>query len=436
MLRVVLKHHTTALEQQTWQRNRHLTRLLSVRIRSHSQCLTSQNHSSYKESITQKKAAHQSFTMPVKVTKLEGKPLGAVITLPEGCTDPSELSPEDFDTVYKALHEHLVIVIPGMEDLPPKSQWKLTTMFDPTCDQSGKSYGHGKEFRHDKSVLRRDGTSIPDQPQVQVLGQGEWPAGHYGLGDISLRHPTHFDFHKKPLTQEQAFEQDMTRFYRWHIDSALYGLSPPVATTLLGIHVPPHSRKQKVVYEDNGDVLELTQGATAFVSGAKAFEMLSPEDQERALKTTVVYAPHPYIFISSARATPDGLTMVSEGKETPFDELPPWEESKIKKLPLVWTNPITKKHHLQVHGCCIHKLELPDGTVLELDDARKEVYRMMRPAIAPENVYAHDWNKGDLAIFFNRGVWHSVTGQFSEGERRLMHQCNIASGQDPQTLTA
>lgn len=44
-------------------------------------------------------------------------------------------------------------------------------------------------------------------------------------------------------------------------------------------------------------------------------------------------------------------------------------------------------------------------------------------------------------LFFNRGVWHSVTGEFkglgSDGmdERRLMHQCNIASGLDPVTIS-
>ncbi|CDO94289.1 unnamed protein product [Kluyveromyces dobzhanskii CBS 2104] len=371
--------------------------------------------------------------MPITVLPLENQPLGAKVLLPDGCNDPSALSEEDFKSLYDALMTYSVVVIPGMEDLKPESQWKLTTKFDPTCDQTGKSYGHGKEFRHQNSVLRRDGMTIPDQPQVQVLGQGKWPAGHYGMGELELRHPTHFDFHNKPLTDQEAFEEHKTRFYRWHIDSALYDLSPPVVTTLLGIHVPPASRKQTVHYEDTGDVLEVTQGATAFVSGSNAFESLSKEDQERALKTTVVYAPHPYIFISPARATSDGLTMVSDGKEMPFEELPPWEKSKVKRLPLVWTNPVTKKHHLQVHGCCIHQLVLPDGTVLELEDARKEVYRLMRPAIHPDNVYAHAWDKGDLVIFHNRGVWHSVTGQFQDGERRLMHQCNIASGTDPVT---
>ncbi|QLG73835.1 hypothetical protein HG535_0F03460 [Zygotorulaspora mrakii] len=372
--------------------------------------------------------------MPVVLTPLEGRNFGAKVTLPEGCNDPSELSEVDFKTLYEGLHKHLVLVIPAMENLSPKSQWKLTTLFDSTCDRTGAAYGHGKEFRHDKSVLRKDGTSVPSQPQVQVLGQGFWQAGHEGLGDVNLRHPVHFDFHRDPLTDEEAHEKNMTRFYRWHIDSALYGLSPPVCTTLLGIHVPPSTKKQKIVYDD-GDELEVNQGATAFVSGATAFDLLSPEDQEKALGATVVYAPHPYIFISPAKATSDGLTMVSEKKEMPLDELPPWEESKIKRLPLVWTNPVTKKHHLQVHGCCIYQLKFADGTVLDLEDARNAVHKMMRPAIASKYVYAHNWEAGDLAIFFNRGVWHSVTGQFSPGEKRLMHQCNIASGQDPFTLT-
>ena len=86
--------------------------------------------------------------------------------------------------------------------------------------------------------------------------------------------------------------------------------------------------------------MELNQGATCFVSGEQAFAGLSDENKQFALNTKVEYAPHPYIFISPAGATSDGLTMVSEGKEIPFDKLPQWEESKIKKLPMVWTNPV------------------------------------------------------------------------------------------------
>lgn len=365
----------------------------------------------------------------IEFTPLENAPLGAVVTLPAGVTDPSKLNDADFKALKDALFTYSVLIIPGQEDLAPSSQYQLTKRMDPTCEGG---YGHSKEFRHDKSVLRRDGTSVPSQPQVQILGQGTFE-NHEGLESITLRHPTHFDFHKTQLS-EQELKDHYTRFYRWHLDSALYGLSPPVCTTLLGIHVPESSKKMKIKYEDTNEEIEIAQAGTAFISGANTFAQLSKEDQELALGTTVEYAPHPYIFISPARATSDGLTMVSENKETPLSELPEWEESKIKRLPMVWTNPVTGKHHLQVHGCCVYKLHRADGTVLEMEDARKEVYRLLRPAIAPKNIYVHAWKKGDLAIFHNQGVLHSVTGQFADGETRLMHQCNIASGVDPVTV--
>lgn len=383
----------------------------------------------------------------LQVSPIEGQSFGATVILPADLpnNDPSKLSEEDVTKLRKALHVHSVLLIKNQENLSPASQYELTQKLDPSLPQGSNNYGHGKEFRHKDSVLQKDGCSIPSQPQVQVLGQGSWDFGgedaslatesadgHYGLTKITLTHPTHKTFHKDLLTEEEMVQGKKTRFYRWHIDSALYDLSPPLATTLLGIHVPEHDDTLTVEYEDDGDKLELTKGATCFVSGKEAFDRLSPEDQELALNTIVEYAPHPYIFISPAKATSDGLTMVSESKEHSFDQLPEWEPSKIKKLPMVWTNPITGKHHLQAHGCCVYKLHRTNtGEVLELEDARKELHRLMRPAIASKNVYAHSWSKGDLVIFHNRGVWHSVTGQFNEGERRLMHQCNIASKQDP-----
>ncbi|CAH2355497.1 putative alpha-ketoglutarate-dependent xanthine dioxygenase Xanap [[Candida] railenensis] len=389
----------------------------------------------------------------LSITPLTGTPFGAKVTLPDYANnDPANLNEEDFQKLFEGVHENLVVVIPNQAELLPKSQYLLTKRFDPTLPEpkgdTGAGYGHGKEFRHDKSVLKKDGCSVKSQPQVQILGQGKFAAdepGNENGEEISLTHPSHTSFHHSPLTEDQIKKEGRTRFYRWHIDSALYDLSPPVVTTLLGIKVPPTTQTQTIVYEDDtGDKLELTQGATCFTSGQRAFEILSDEDKEFALNTTVEYAPHPYIFISPAGATSDGLTMVSEGKEFKFEELPEWEESKVKKLPMVWTNPVTKKHHLQLHGCCLHRLHTKnaDGSVttLELKESRERAHQLMRPAIAPKNVLAHSWTEGDLVIFYNRGVWHSVTGEFkaikTDGadERRLMHQCNIASSVDPTTI--
>lgn len=387
------------------------------------------------------------------ISPLEGAPFGALVSLPAYChNDPANLNETDFERLFDGVHKHLVVVIPGQAKLAPKLQYLLTKRFDPTIpepkatiDDKGAGYGHGKEFRHKQSVLRKDGCSVKDQPQVQILGQGQFGADEPGNENgeaIDLTHPLHTTFHHTPLTSEQIKEEKRTRFYRWHIDSALYDLAPPVVTTLLGIKVPPLTQTQKIVYEDGlGDELELTRGATCFTLGALAFEALSPEEQKFALSTTVEYAPHPYIFILPAGATSDGLTMVSEGKETPLDELPEWESSKVKRLPMVWTNPVTGKPHLQLHGCCLFKLHTTqdDGSVqtLGLAEARLRAHKLMRPAISPSKVLAHGWTEGDLVIFFNRGVWHSVTGEFKglgangRDERRLMHQCNILSGADP-----
>ncbi|ANB14328.1 hypothetical protein AWJ20_5294 [Sugiyamaella lignohabitans] len=362
----------------------------------------------------------------LKVHPLPGAPLGAVIELPEGVKDPSKLGDKDFETLKKALQTYLVVVIKDQAELAPESQYELTKRFDPTC---AGNYGHSKEFRNEKSVLRKDGVSVPTVPQVQILGQGEM-TNHCGLDKFTLTHPTHNTFHKNVLSKEEQ-DAGYTRYYRWHIDAALYGLSPPVATTLLGIHVPPATKRQRIRYEDTGEEFEVSQAATAFVSGANAFDLLSEEDKKLALETTVEYPPHPFIYISDARATSDGLTMVSEGKELPFDQLPEWEESKIKRLPLVWTNPVTGKHHLQTAACAAGSLVRSNGERLGLEETRKELQRLMRPAISPKHVYAHEWQQGDLVIFYNRGVWHSVTGQFAPGETRLMHQCNVSSGLDP-----
>lgn len=390
-------------------------------------------------------------TDTITISTLEDKPFGCSITLPSYAkNDPANLDDDDFKKLFDAVHTNLVVIIPGQAELPPKSQYLLTKRFDPSIpepkeDSGFAGYGHGKEFRHAQSVLKKDGTTVKSQPQVQILGQGIFEAdepGNENGAQIDLTHPSHTTFHHTPLTEQQIQEEHRTRFYRWHIDSALYDLAPPVVTTLLGIKVPPATKTQLIDYDDgSGDKLKLTQGATCFVSGQQAFEGLSEEDQSFALNTIVEYAPHPYIVISPAGATKDGLTMVSEGKEIPFDKLPEWEESKIKKLPMVWTNPVTNKHHLQLHGCCLHKLHttLPNGETktFELKEAREKAHELMRPAIRPAKVLPHTWNQGDLVIFYNRGVWHSVTGEFKgvnngKDERRLMHQCNIASGFDPK----
>lgn len=136
--------------------------------------------------------------------------------------------------------------------------------------------------------------------------------------------------------------------------------------------------------------------------------------------------------MSQSKSRSDGLGLVSEGLELPLSDLPPIDQSKIKTLPMCWRNPVTGKLALQVHPSAIEKLHLADGTVIEdLKEVREIVHRLQRPGIAPELVYPVNWDEGDMALFNNHGVLHSVTGSFLPEEVRIFRQCNLAASEEP-----
>ncbi|HVZ72948.1 MAG TPA: TauD/TfdA family dioxygenase [Polyangia bacterium] len=339
---------------------------------------------------------------------------------------PERLDDATFAALERAVLTHAVVVVRGQEHLSPRAQYELTRRFDPKVT----SYGHGN--RPDimkQSVLVQDLVSIPDWPQVKLLGNGR-VTDHEGLPPVELHHPSHRSFHLQPLSDEDE-ASGLTRFYRWHIDAALYDLHPPKVTTLLALKVP-EARQETVVYDDGtGDSLDVTLGTTAFVSGAKAYELLAPEQRAWVDKTVARYAPHPYVWMRNARARSNGLGLVSEGRELSRAELPPWEASKITALPLVWKNPLTGQRALQLHAYCVEDLVVDGKPVGDLAECRRLLYEIMRPGIAPSRVYAHAWRDGDLVIFHNRAVWHSVVGSLRPNDVRIYHQCNLAASEPP-----
>jgi alpha-ketoglutarate-dependent taurine dioxygenase len=331
----------------------------------------------------------------------------------------------DFDVLREAVYTHQVVIIKNQAGATPKAQYELTRRFDP----SSTNYGHGKTLDAKRSVLHPDLKTIPHQPQVQVIGNG-FVEAYEGLENITLRHPHHRKFHRDPVPLEEDLKA--TRFFRWHIDAALYELSPPRVTSLMAVKVPSGG-SQTLRYDDgSGDELAVSLGTTAFVSGYTMYDILSDEDKAFARTTKVQYAPHPYIWMSPAKSLPTGLGMYSEGLELPYSELPPVEEDKIKILPMVWKNPVTRRLALQIHPSAVEKLLLADGTVIDdLKEVRAICYRMQRPGIAPDLVYAHEWEEGDMVLFNNHGVIHSVVGAFREDEIRIFRQCNMAASEDP-----
>lgn len=337
--------------------------------------------------------------------------------------DVEHLTDEDFAAIRDLLYHHHVVVLKNQSSLTPKAQYELTRRFDPGAN----TYGHGKTLDAKRSVLHPDLKTIPHQTQVQVIGNGFYEE-YEGLKNITLKHPHHKTFHKTKIPEEDDLKA--TRFYRWHIDAALYALNPPKVTSLLAVNVPA-GRRQTLRYDDGtGDELDVPLGTTAFVSGQKMYNLLSEEDKEFVRNSKVEYAPHPYIWMSPARARPDGLGMESDGLELPESELPPIDKADIKILPMCWKNPVTGNLSLQIHPAAVKAIHRPDGTVMtDLKEVRELIHRLQRPGIAPELVYAHDWVEGDCVLFNNQGVIHSVVGAFSPEEKRLFKQCNMASSE-------
>lgn len=331
----------------------------------------------------------------------------------------------DFSLIYDALYKHQVVILKGQAGCSPKAQYELTHRFDPDA----QGYGHGKTHDAKRSILHPDLKTVPHQPEVQIIGNG--PISEYeGLRDIRLVHPHHRNFHKHPVPVSD--DLTCTRFYRWHIDAALYDLNPPKVTTLLAVSVP-EGRRQTLRYDDgSGDEMDVPLGTTAFVSGYKMYDILSDEDKDFARTSRIEYAPHPYIWMSKAKSRSDGLGLYSDALELPEHELPSIDEAKVQILPMVWKNPVTEKLALQIHPSAVRKIHLKNGDVIDdLEAVRDIVHRLQRPGISPHLVYAHDWKEGDMVLFNNRGVLHSVVGAFTPEEVRLFRQCNMAASDPP-----
>lgn len=99
---------------------------------------------------------------------------------------------------------------------------------------------------------------------------------------------------------------------------------------------------------------------------------------------------------------------------------------------MTWRYPVTGNLSLQIQPSPVRKIHLSTGAVIDdLVRVREVVYRLQRPAISPRYVYAHDWAEGDMVLFNNHGVLHSVVGTLRPEEVRVFRQCNLAASDVP-----
>ncbi|EEY63528.1 uncharacterized protein PITG_15878 [Phytophthora infestans T30-4] len=192
---------------------------------------------------------------PIQAPQESAVDFGAAITN----VDLDNLTDKDFAIIRNALYNSHVVVLKNQQGVSSRAQYELTRRFDPDAS----TYGHGKTLDVKKSVLHSDLKTVPHQPQVQIIGHGHYDE-YEGLKNFTLKHPHHKMFHKTAIPEKD--DLNFTRFYRWHIDAALYKLNPPKVTSLLAVKVPV-GRRQTLRYDDGtGDELGVALGTTAFVS--------------------------------------------------------------------------------------------------------------------------------------------------------------------------
>ncbi|KAK4561462.1 hypothetical protein LTR86_004780 [Recurvomyces mirabilis] len=260
-------------------------------------------------------------------------------------------------------------------------------VFDP--DETTGGFAHGA----DPYLTSHNGVdiyglpnrpAIPIQPQVHVLGRGEVPTNHYSLPpNFKVKGIDHVDFHLPPHISTEDRENGASRFYQWHFDGSLYNIPPPRVGCLLAVRTPKGPDVTVRWDDGSGSELKIAPGATAVVAGSRALELLDDKLRNIVLNSRIEYAPHAFKWMSSAHSTRLGHLIETEGLEVPLDRLPAWEQSKVCIYPMVWTNPVTGKKSLQVHGQGAYKLYLKtasdaDETIVDdLQEVRAFMHRQV-----------------------------------------------------------
>lgn len=104
-------------------------------------------------------------------------------------------------------------------------------------------------------------------------------------------------------------------------------------TALRAVKCPSQEEEIQVNWDDgSGLSMKCKPGQTAFVSTQQLYELLSEEEKMMAENSYVEYAPFPYMWIENCKGRPNGLGLETEGLEHKMDEMPEFEESKIKRV--------------------------------------------------------------------------------------------------------
>jgi len=172
--------------------------------------------------------------------------------------------------------------------------------------------------------------------------------------------------------------------FDWHIDGLTDDI--PIMATLLSAHG----------VADSG-------GETEFASTYAAYEDLTDDEKQRFESIRVVHS------IEAAQRR-----LVAEPTEA---QLAMWRSRPAKEQPLIWRHR-SGRRSVVLGPTADHVVDMDpeEGDALLAD--------VLERATAPERVYRHEWQVGDLVIWDNRGVLHRAL-PYDPASPRDMHRTTL-----------
>lgn len=180
----------------------------------------------------------------------------------------------------------------------------------------------------------------------------------------------------------------------WHSDWSFLD-SPPVATCLLGITIPP------------------VGGDTLFANQHLAYDRL-PDDLKARVDGLTAKHSDRYIYGKGSMHDPasdegPGQTMAIRGDRDPYDG----------------QHPLVRVHEGNGRPALFSTLGYVQGVVELADDEARTLLREVHAhQVDDEVVYRHRWEPGMCVVWDNRSVLHRATGGY-EGHARLLRRTTI-----------
>jgi alpha-ketoglutarate-dependent taurine dioxygenase len=177
--------------------------------------------------------------------------------------------------------------------------------------------------------------------------------------------------------------------FDWHLDGATDDI--PIMATVLSAHA-----------------VAASGGETEFASTYAAYDALSDAEQQELLDVRVVHSLEAAQRLVNPDPSPEELAM--------------WRKRPAKVHPLVWQHRSGRRS--LVLGATASHVE-----GMDIDEGRALLLELLDRSTAPERVYRHEWEVGDLVIWDNRGVLHRAC-RYDASSARDMHRTTIA-GDEP-----